>query len=67
MTHIAGGSRRGVPKVWVLPVLALIAILVAISLGLLSRSVLIDVIAWWRSSLLLSSDCSSRATSSDGR
>jgi hypothetical protein len=47
MTHIAGGSRRGVPKVWVLPVLALIAILVAISLGLLSRSVLIDVIAWW--------------------
>jgi hypothetical protein len=47
MTHIAGGSRRGVPKVWILPVLALIAILVAISLGLLSRSVLIDVIAWW--------------------
>ncbi|HEX2404349.1 MAG TPA: hypothetical protein VHM29_06565, partial [Acidimicrobiia bacterium] len=27
--------------------LALIAILVAISLGLLSRSVLLDVIAWW--------------------
>jgi hypothetical protein len=47
MTHIAGGSRRGVPKVWVLPVLALIAILVAISLGLLSRSVLSDLIAWW--------------------
>ena len=47
MTHIAGGSRRGVPKVGVLPVLALIAILVAISLGLLSRSVLSDLIAWW--------------------
>ena len=24
MTHIAGGSRRGVPKVWILPVLALV-------------------------------------------
>ena len=94
MTHIAGGSRRGVPKVWVLPVLALIAILVAISLGLLSRSVLSDLIAWWPvwlvlgvlaflprrtmgagsclriggdASRLLSSVCSSRATSSGGR
>jgi hypothetical protein len=47
MTHIAGGSRRGVPKVWVMPVLALVLILIAISLGLLSRSVLIDLIAWW--------------------
>ena len=47
MTHVAGGSRRGVPKVWVLPVLALVLILVAISLGFLSRSVLVDLIAWW--------------------
>jgi len=47
MTHIAGGSRRGVPKVWVLPVLALVLILIAISLGFLSRSVLVDLIAWW--------------------
>jgi len=53
MTHIAGGSRRGVPKVWVLPVLALILILVAISLGLLSQSVLIDLIAWWPAWLVL--------------
>ena len=47
MTHITGGSRRGVPKVWLLPVLALVLILVAISLGFLSRSVLVDLIAWW--------------------
>ena len=47
MTHIAGGSRRGVPKVWILPVLALVMILIAISLGILSRSVLVDLIAWW--------------------
>ena len=47
MTHLAGGSRRGVPKVWILPVLALVMILVAISLGILSRSVLVDLIAWW--------------------
>ena len=47
MTHIAGGSRRGVPKVWILPVLALVMMLIAISLGILSRSVLVDLIAWW--------------------
>ena len=47
MTHIAGGSRRGVPKVWVLPVLAVVLILVAIAIGFLSRSVLVDLIAWW--------------------
>ncbi len=47
MTHIAGGSRRGVPKVWILPVLAVVVILVAIALGILSRSVLVDLIAWW--------------------
>ncbi|MGH3667993.1 MAG: hypothetical protein ACRDU7_06855, partial [Acidimicrobiia bacterium] len=53
MTHIAGGSRRGVPKVWILPVLALVMILVAISLGILSRSVLVDLIAWWPAWLVL--------------
>jgi len=47
MTHVAGGPRRGVPKVWVLPVLALVLVLVAISIGILSRSVLVDLIAWW--------------------
>lgn len=53
MTHLGGGARRGVPKAWLLPVLALIAMLVAISLGLLSRSVLVDLIAWWPVWLIL--------------
>jgi hypothetical protein len=47
MTHRAAGSGRGVPKIWVLPVVALVVILVAISLGFLSRSVLLDLLAWW--------------------
>jgi hypothetical protein len=47
MTHRAAGPRRGVPRVWILPVLALVVILVAISLGFLSRSVLLDLLAWW--------------------
>lgn len=47
MTHRAAGSRRGVPRVWILPVLALVAIGVAIALGFLSRSVLLDLLAWW--------------------
>jgi hypothetical protein len=47
MTHRAAEPRRGVPRVWILLVLALVVILVAISLGLLSRSVLLDLLAWW--------------------
>jgi hypothetical protein len=47
MTHRAAGSRRGVPRVWILPSLALVLILIAISLGFLSRSVLLDLLAWW--------------------
>jgi hypothetical protein len=47
MTHLAAGSRRGVPRIWLLPILALVLILVAISLGFFSKSVLLDLLAWW--------------------
>ncbi len=47
MTHRAGGSRRGVPKAWVFPVLALVLVLGAIALEYLSKSVLVDLLAWW--------------------
>jgi hypothetical protein len=47
MTHRAARSRRGVPRVWTLPILAVVLILIAISLGFLSRSVLVDLLAWW--------------------
>lgn len=53
MTHRAAGPRRGVPRVWILPVLALLLILIAISIGLLSRSVLVDLLSWWPAWLLL--------------
>jgi hypothetical protein len=36
-----------VPRVWILPVLAVVLILAAIALGFLSRSVLMDLLAWW--------------------
>jgi len=47
MTHVAAGSRRGIPKVWLLPPLGLVLILTATYAGLLSRSIVIDFIAWW--------------------
>jgi hypothetical protein len=47
MTHRVGGSRRTVPRAWILPVLALVLVLVSVYLGLLSRSVLHDFVAWW--------------------
>jgi hypothetical protein len=47
MTHVAGGSRRGIPKAWVLPLLAMVLILAGIALDLLSRSIVVDFAAWW--------------------
>ncbi|HSK07354.1 MAG TPA: hypothetical protein VK990_07550 [Acidimicrobiia bacterium] len=53
MTPRTGGPRRAVPRAWVLPVLALVLLLVAVYLGLLSRSVVFDLIAWWPLWLIL--------------
>ncbi len=53
MTRRAARPRRGVPRVWILPVVALLLILIAISIGLLSRSVLVDLLSWWPVWLLL--------------
>ncbi len=53
MTHVAGRSRRGIPKAWILPVLALVVILALTALGIFSRSIVIDLAAWWPVWLLL--------------
>jgi hypothetical protein len=47
MTHVAGSSRRGIPKAWILPLLAVVLILGGIALDLFSRSIVIDFAAWW--------------------
>ncbi len=47
MTHVAAGSRRGIPKAWLLPLLAVVSILVAVYFDLVSRSIAIDFLAWW--------------------
>ena len=53
MTHLAGGPRRRIPRAWMIPLAALVAILVAAAGGYLSRSVVIDLLAWWPAWLLL--------------
>jgi hypothetical protein len=47
MTHTASGSSAGIPRAWLLPVAVLVAILLAAVFGFLSRSVVIDFVAWW--------------------
>ena len=47
MTHTASGARPGVPKAWLLPIGVLVGILLAAAIGWLSRSVVIDFVAWW--------------------
>jgi hypothetical protein len=47
MTHRAVGSRRGVPKAWLLPLLAIALVVGATYAGLLSRSIAVDFVAWW--------------------
>ncbi len=53
MTHTASGSKPGVPKGWLVPAVALVLILVAAAIGWLSRSIVIDFVAWWPLWLLL--------------
>lgn len=47
MTHRAAGSSRGVPRIWLLPIIVLAGILGLIAGGLLSRSLILDLVAWW--------------------
>jgi len=47
MTHTASGSSRGIPRAWLLPIAVVFGILVYSALGWLSRSVVIDFVAWW--------------------
>ena len=53
MTHLPGGPRRRIPRAWLFPLAAAVAILVAAAAGYLSRSVVIDLLAWWPVWLLL--------------
>lgn len=53
MTHTASGSGPGVPRAWLLPVAVLVGVLLAAVLGILSRSVAIDFVAWWPMWLLV--------------
>ncbi len=53
MTHTASGSKTGVPKGWLLPAAVLVVILLSAAIGWLSRSVVIDFVAWWPLWLLL--------------
>lgn len=47
MTRMAVGFGRGFPRIWLLPIGALTAILGVAASGRLSRSIVADLIAWW--------------------
>lgn len=47
MTHAAPRRQSNFHKVWLLPAVAFVLIVLATSVGSLSRSVLIDFVAWW--------------------
>ena len=53
MTHCGRGSRRAVPRAWLLPVLVVALVVGATYLGILSRSIAHDFLAWWPVWLIL--------------
>lgn len=53
MTHRAPGPSLGAPKIWLLPVLVLITLAGLVYADYLSRSLLLDFIAWWPVWLLI--------------
>ena len=53
MTHRAAGSAGGVPRIWLLPIPILTILLGVTAAGFLSRSIVVDLIAWWPAWLAL--------------
>lgn len=53
MTHRAAGSGGGIPRIWLLPIVVATALLGVTAWGVLSRSLVLDLIAWWPVWLLL--------------
>ncbi len=47
MTHRAAGSGRGAPRLWLLPIGILTGELAIAAAGILSRSLVLDLAAWW--------------------
>lgn len=47
MTHRVAGSGRGVPRLWLLPIGVLIGMLGVSAVDILSRSLFLDLAAWW--------------------
>ncbi len=47
MTHRVAGSGRGVPRLWLLPIGVLIGMLGVTAADILSRSLFLDLAAWW--------------------
>lgn len=53
MTHRAAGSLRGVPRIWLLPIALLTTILGLTAVEVFSRSLILDLAAWWPAWLVL--------------
>lgn len=47
MTHAAPRRPTTLPKIWLAPVLAAVGMVIATAIGWLSRSILVDFVAWW--------------------
>lgn len=47
MTRRAAGRGRGIPRIWLLPIVVLAGLLGLAVAGALSRSLLLDLMAWW--------------------
>lgn len=47
MTHRAAGYGHGVPRLWLLPIGVLTGMLGVTAAGILSRSLVLDLAAWW--------------------
>lgn len=47
MTYRAARPGPGIPRIWLIPISIAVVVLAATSIGLLSRSLVLDLAAWW--------------------
>lgn len=53
MTRRTAAKSRGIPRIWLLPIVTLTAVLGVTAAGTLSRSLVLDLMAWWPVWLLI--------------
>jgi hypothetical protein len=47
VTHLVGKPRAKIPRAWLIPLAMVVAMLISVAAGAMSRAIVVDFLAWW--------------------